>query len=263
MRVTNAVLLNEGGGDEVAGASARRHSRAGNRHTHALRLPGMTRRLFTAMSLVGLVLIMPAIPSAAAVAPQLSVSPQTGSPGTQVTVIGTGFCPTPCSTVEIDISGRPVLRDVSVGGSGSFRATVSVPANTVAGSSTVYAVQQDSQGNLRQASTRFTITPGGAPSGASNPHYSPSSATPNKTTSSAPSPTGSPTSATPLSPRPSTPDSSRSAFASTAASDSVSAAAGSSAGHGRGAPGWAWALVAIVIGAAGLGVLLWWRRRRA
>ncbi|HZC52720.1 MAG TPA: hypothetical protein VE441_09515, partial [Mycobacterium sp.] len=92
-------------------------------------------------------------------APQLAVSPTQGPPATQVTAVGTGFCPAPCSAVDVYFGGALVRSHVTVGAGGRFHATFSVPATALGGMNTVYATQRDRTGTDSQASTSFRITP--------------------------------------------------------------------------------------------------------
>lgn len=116
----------------------------------------------------------------ASTAPQLTVSPTQGPPATEVTAVGTGFCPAPCSAVDVYFGGALVRSDVIVGAGGRFRTTFTVPATALGGVNTVYATQRDHTGTDSQASTTFRITPstpvGGNTSRA--PHSTPTTTSP-------------------------------------------------------------------------------------
>jgi hypothetical protein len=149
------------------------------------------RRLFAAVlaASAGALLWLAAPPAAAASVPQLSLNPIAGSPGTQVTATGTGFCPAPCSPVELDYAGAPIDRSVTVAANGSFRVTFTVPANSPGGRVTVYASQSDAV-STRQASTQFQETPSVPASGGTSgaPGHTSSAPSNHPTTTSASTP---------------------------------------------------------------------------
>ena len=93
--------------------------------------------------------------------PQVGVTPTQGPPGTRVAAMGTGFCSTPCTAVEIDFSSLTVARNVAVAGDGTFFATFLVPGGAQPGPNQVYATQQTSQSppQTLQARAQFDLTP--------------------------------------------------------------------------------------------------------
>jgi hypothetical protein len=214
----------------------------------------LRRRLSTGTALV-LVVVGTSFATAAgaqADTAQLTVSPASGPPGTEVVATGTGFCPAPCTAVTIQFSGVEVLTEVHVGAAGTFQATFRVPGGTLAGANTVVAEQHDAAQapQLRQATARFDITPStpasGTPLGPSpsaSKHKSsrpPTTATPDRSSdSSTPTdhqspapPTGNPSTSSPSTPQPSTATSGSpgSSDAATVASQDQSSGS-SSAGH--------------------------------
>lgn len=216
-----------------------------------------------------------AMPARAATTPQLSASPSSGPGGTTVAVIGTGFCPTPCSPVDIEFGGRPAKLGVVVGADGAFRTTISVPSTASGGVNVIYASQTNAAGQLQQANTRFTVTPSQPAPGTSTspartsaapktsaPKTSASSAAPPRSTS--PAQTGTPsvtaTTSAPTTTVAAPSGSSQPDGAPSATNTPESTGRGAGKGHGG---LWAGALaVAAVLAAAGALALRRWEARR-
>jgi hypothetical protein len=207
--------------------------------------------------IIGGVACLGAAQPAQAAAPQLSITPTAGPPGTRVTVTGTGFCPAPCTPASIDFGGDTVEQAVNVTATGTFRVAFTVPTGTPGGTNTVYAEQNDSASHLRQASTHFAITPSvPAPntSVAKSSTRPVSPVTSNPTTSKSLPRTSTPTTATPMrtTARSATP---------TAAPRTASTPATRAASHDSGGRSAWWIAAAAALIAAMTGGTVWWRRR--
>jgi hypothetical protein len=101
------------------------------------------------------------VPSPAyAAGPSLSVSPESGGPGSVVTLVGHGFCArSGCSVVSISMAGRRFAPEQRVSSSGSFRVSVQVSGGYAPGALEVTARQVLDDGNEVAASAEFTYTP--------------------------------------------------------------------------------------------------------
>ena len=97
--------------------------------------------------------------TAVAATTRLTVTPPAGSPGTVVTVHGTGFCPPPCSPVNLLISGRPMGEGHDASSAGSFTAKLLLPGGQVGGDLEIVATQTTPTGAERRASALFTYSP--------------------------------------------------------------------------------------------------------
>jgi hypothetical protein len=214
---------------------------------------------------VGLAFAAPA----AAATPHLTLSPASGPAGTTVVARGTGFCPSPCTAVEIDFSTLVVAPAVKVSANGTFRATFNVPDGTVPGVNNVAATQNDSTGTTRQATANFAIRPSQPPP---NVTTSPTTAKPTnshpvtKTTSTTP---GSPTTrsnGTPSTSAPRTEPTSTTHHDGTTSSSTTTlnkSATNAPGETGSGSPGaLPWILALIVVAALGGGAWYFVRRRR-
>jgi hypothetical protein len=101
------------------------------------------------------------VPSPAyAAGPSLTVSPESGGPGSVVTLVGHGFCArSGCSVVSISMAGRRFGPEQRVTSSGSFRVSVQVSGGYASGALEVTAHQVLDDGNELAASAEFTYTP--------------------------------------------------------------------------------------------------------
>lgn len=183
--------------------------------------------------------------ASAAPAPALTVTPTQGPPGTRVTASGTGFCSSPCTAIEIDLSSLTVVQSVAVGGDGTFHTTFLVPGSAQAGPNQVVAIQHTAQSPAQtvQARAEFDVTPGQpAPGTSATP---PQRISPQST---GPQQGGSPTSGA---------SSSSTGTTSTASPDAASPPAG--AGSSAGPPPWLVAVgaLAAVLVITGIGALVY------
>lgn len=113
----------------------------------------------TAAALVFLVAAAGAAAPAAAAQPRMIIAPTEGSPGTPVTIDGSGFCgQSACSTVRVLFGGVPVATDVRVSPNGTFHAEGVVPGGSPPGDIFVVATQTDASGAEIRAEGGFTLT---------------------------------------------------------------------------------------------------------
>jgi len=74
------------------------------------------------------------------------------TPGTELVITGTGFCPSPpCSPVTILFGGLPGVHDVPVGPSGAFVANTQIPGGAPLGHALIVAMQTNEAGEIVQA----------------------------------------------------------------------------------------------------------------
>lgn len=101
------------------------------------------------------------VPSPAyAAGPALTVSPESGGPGSVVTLVGHGFCARAgCSVVSVSMAGRRFAPEQRVTSSGSFRVSVQVSGGYASGALEITARQVLDDGNELAASAEFTYTP--------------------------------------------------------------------------------------------------------
>ncbi|MEM2759964.1 MAG: IPT/TIG domain-containing protein [Nitrososphaerales archaeon] len=88
----------------------------------------------------------------ASAAPSITISPASGPPGTNITVIGTGFGPN--SLVSIIFDSNRFLGEQQSDNNGAFTTTVTIPSDVSAGTHTVIA----NQGGLTSNTVQFTVT---------------------------------------------------------------------------------------------------------
>jgi hypothetical protein len=90
--------------------------------------------------------------------PTISLSPNSGTPGTVVTVRGKGFCDAAgCSAVSILFAGTPAADGIAVGRDGTFRGTFRVPGGGVVGQTNVTATQTEQDGYEIVAHATFDL----------------------------------------------------------------------------------------------------------
>lgn len=98
--------------------------------------------------------------AAAAATPVVTVSPESGGPGTPVTVSGSGFCArSGCAPVRVTISGRQLAADQRPDSAGRFRAKAQAPGGLVPGEHEVVATQTLDDGNEISATASFVYAP--------------------------------------------------------------------------------------------------------
>lgn len=98
--------------------------------------------------------------SAGAAGPAVQVAPQSGGPGTPVTVTGSGFCARPgCGAVRITMSGRQFAADQRPDAAGRFRASTRAPGGLEPGEHEIVARQVLDDGNEISASASFVYSP--------------------------------------------------------------------------------------------------------
>jgi hypothetical protein len=115
----------------------------------------MSRRLLTAIVATIALVALFGPPVAIAASPEIHVTPAQPTPGERVTVIGSGFCPAPCSPVSVSVDGSVAASAVTVGRDGTFQ--VMVGLTPVPGDSTIDASQTDASGTVRKATTSVHI----------------------------------------------------------------------------------------------------------
>lgn len=92
--------------------------------------------------------------------PDIKLNPDSGGPGTPVTITGGGFCGSGgCSPLRLTFSGQPFGADLQPDGDGGFRSTAQAPGGLVPGSHEVIATQTLADGNEVRASAEFTYSP--------------------------------------------------------------------------------------------------------
>src|SRR5207302_7287943 len=84
----------------------------------------------------------------AAGAPSITITPNSGPPGTTVKVVGQGFCPSPspCTAITIKVGILPVATDIPVGADGRFTTCVDIPGTVRPPTANVAASQADQNG---------------------------------------------------------------------------------------------------------------------
>jgi hypothetical protein len=193
--------------------------------------------------------------TASAKGPVVTIKPESGGPGTPITLTGTGFCGrAACGAVRITISGRQFAVSHPDGG-GTFKATAQAPGGLTPGEHEVVATQVLDDGNEISAGAPFVYSPSRGEEAEREAESR--DAVTNLVNSSAPTP----------SPRGVSLESAAAALESAAAASASASAAGASvsasAGSEQSGGGVPVALVlSIAAGTAALGaVALWWRRR--
>lgn len=115
----------------------------------------MSRRLLAAIVATIALVALLGPPVAIGASPEIHVTPAQPTPGERVTVIGSGFCPAPCSSVSVSVDGSAAASGVIVGRDGTFQ--VMVGLTPVPGDSTINASQTDANGAAREATTSVHI----------------------------------------------------------------------------------------------------------
>jgi len=97
---------------------------------------------------------------AAAAGPAVTVSPESGGPGTPMTITGSGFCGrAACGAVRLTMAGRQVGADQRPDSAGRFTAKTQAPGGLVPGEHEVVAQQVLDDGNEVSATASFVYTP--------------------------------------------------------------------------------------------------------
>ncbi len=108
-------------------------------------------------ALCALVALVGWAPGASA-SPVIRVDPASGSPGSVVTVHGSGFCGTAgCGAVEVLYSGQLAATGVRVAPDGTFRGTFRVPGGGVPGPQHITATQRLADGNELRAFASYDL----------------------------------------------------------------------------------------------------------
>lgn len=92
--------------------------------------------------------------------PAVTVSPESGGPGSAVTVSGRGFCARAgCAAVRVTIAGRQFATDQRPDAAGAFRTRTQAPGGLTPGEHDVVATQVLDDGNEISASASFVYSP--------------------------------------------------------------------------------------------------------
>jgi hypothetical protein len=116
----------------------------------------VTRLLLASYVLVAAFAPLPAYAAGAA----LAVSPDSGGPGSMVTLTGSGFCSRPgCGKVAVLAAGRPFAPEQAVSPSGGFTVKTQVSGGYTPGTIEIQARQVLDDGGELTASAQFTYAP--------------------------------------------------------------------------------------------------------